>query len=119
MRSDASNAEIRSAVLIYFPRQRGAYANTLSRMRSLKTIPLLLAIAVVATSATPVAETQPRGAAPMPAAGAFRHAVNQFIEAQLKLYPVRATALGDHRFDARVNDDSTTGIAQIARQQMG
>src|SRR5207244_1441990 len=35
------------------------------------------------------------------------------IEAELKLYPERATALGDHRFDARVNDDSASGIAQI------
>ena len=44
---------------------------------------------------------------------AFQHAVDQFIEAELKLYPERATALGDHRFDARVDDDSATGIAQI------
>jgi hypothetical protein len=49
----------------------------------------------------------------MPPASAFQHAVNQFIEAELKLYPERATALGDHRFDARVDDDSATGIAQI------
>jgi uncharacterized protein (DUF885 family) len=49
----------------------------------------------------------------MPAASAFQHAVNQFIEAELKLYPERATALGDHRFDALVDNDSTTGIAQI------
>src|SRR5712671_6302252 len=82
-------------------------------MRSSKTIPLLLAIAVVATSATLVANTELSSAAPMPPASAFQHAVNQFIEAELKLYPERATALGDHRFDARVDDDSATGIAQI------
>src|SRR5713226_10566060 len=82
-------------------------------MHSLKTIPLLLAIAVVATSATPVANKEPRSAAPMPAASAFQHAVNQFIEAELRLYPERATALGDHRFDDRVDDDSAAGIARI------
>jgi uncharacterized protein (DUF885 family) len=82
-------------------------------MRSLKTIPLLLAIAVVATSATPLGDTPLRGAATRSAATAFQHAVDQFIEAELKLYPERATALGDHRFDARVDDDSATGIAQI------
>ncbi len=82
-------------------------------MPSLKTIPLLLAIAVVATSAAPLGDTPPRSAAAMPAVTAFQHAVDQFIEAELKLYPERATALGDHRFDARVDDDSATGIAQI------
>ena len=82
-------------------------------MRSSKTITILLAIAVVATSATLVANTERRGAAPVPAVSAFQEAVNQFIEAELKLYPERATALGDHRFDARVDDDSATGIAQI------
>jgi hypothetical protein len=82
-------------------------------MRSLKTIPLLSAIAVVATSATTLRDTPQRGAATMPAATAFQHAVDQFIEAELKLYVERATALGDHRFDARVDDDSATGIAQI------
>ncbi len=82
-------------------------------MRSFKTIPLLLAIAVVAMSAPPLGDTPLRGAAAMPAATAFQHAVDQFIEAELKLYPERATALGDHRFDGRVDDDSATGIAQI------
>jgi hypothetical protein len=38
-------------------------ANTLNRMRSLKTIPLLLAIAIVTTSATPLGDTPLRGAA--------------------------------------------------------
>jgi len=73
----------------------------------------LLAIAVVVSSATPLGDTPLRGAATMPAATAFRQAVDQFIKAELKLYPERATALGDHRFDARVDDDSATGIAQI------
>jgi hypothetical protein len=58
-------------------------------MRSLKTIPLplLLAIAVVATSATPLGDTPLRGAATMPAAPRFSTRWTNFIEAELKLYP--------------------------------
>jgi uncharacterized protein (DUF885 family) len=45
--------------------------------------------------------------------GAFQRRVNQFIEAELKLYPEWATALGEHRYDARVDDHSAPGIARI------
>jgi uncharacterized protein (DUF885 family) len=44
---------------------------------------------------------------------AFKGTINRFIEEELTLYPERATALGDHRFDARVDDDSAGGIARI------
>jgi uncharacterized protein (DUF885 family) len=44
---------------------------------------------------------------------AFQSTVHRFIEEELKLYPERATALGDHRFDARLDDDSAAGIARI------
>jgi uncharacterized protein (DUF885 family) len=46
-------------------------------------------------------------------ASAFPRTVDQFIEAELELYPERATALGDHRFDSRVDDYSAAGIARI------
>ena len=82
-------------------------------MRGLKAFLLLLAIGSIGASATPLADAQLPDGARIPAASAFQRAVNQFIEAELKLYPERATALGDHRFDARVDDDSATGIAQI------
>jgi len=41
---------------------------------------------------------------------AFRAQIKQFVEAELQLYPERATALGDHRFDDRVDDMSARGI---------
>ncbi len=82
-------------------------------MRGLKAFLLLLAIGSIGTSATPLADAQVPDGARIPAASAFQRAVNQFIEAELKIYPERATALGDHRFDARVDDDSEAGIARI------
>jgi uncharacterized protein (DUF885 family) len=41
---------------------------------------------------------------------AFRAQVAQFIQAELELNPERATHLGDHRFDDRVDDVSARGI---------
>ena len=72
-------------------------------MRGLKAFLLLLAIGSIGASATPLADAHLPDGARLPAASAFQRAVNQFIEAELKLYPERATALGDHRFDARVD----------------
>ena len=43
---------------------------------------------------------------------AFRAQANEFIEAELRLYPERATALGDHRYDDRLADLSP-GRAEI------
>lgn len=82
-------------------------------MRGLKAIVLVLAIEVVGTSATLLADAQLGGGARVPEASAFQRTVNQFIETELKLYPERATALGDHRFDTRVDDRSAAGIARI------
>ena len=49
-----------------------------------------------------------------PASGdaAFRAAVDSFIESELRMFPERATQLGDHRFDNRVDDVSAHGIAE-------
>jgi uncharacterized protein (DUF885 family) len=44
---------------------------------------------------------------------AFRAQVKQFVEAELQLYPERATHLGDHRFDERVDDLSANGIGHV------
>jgi uncharacterized protein (DUF885 family) len=44
---------------------------------------------------------------------AFRAQVTQFIEAEMRLYPERATRLGDHRFDDRVDDLSSNGIGEV------
>ncbi|HYR78956.1 MAG TPA: hypothetical protein VEO55_03070, partial [Candidatus Dormibacteraeota bacterium] len=35
---------------------------------------------------------------------AFRAQAKEFIEAELRLYPERATALGDHRYDNQLAD---------------
>jgi uncharacterized protein (DUF885 family) len=47
-----------------------------------------------------------------PGDAAFRAAVSQFIDSELRLFPERATALGDHRFDDRIDDVSADGIAE-------
>ena len=43
---------------------------------------------------------------------AFRAAVDLFIESELQTFPERATQLGDHRFDDRIDDVSAHGIAE-------
>lgn len=43
--------------------------------------------------------------------GAFVALGREYIEKYLRLYPERATALGDHRFDGRLNDYSAAGVA--------
>jgi uncharacterized protein (DUF885 family) len=45
----------------------------------------------------------------------FREHVTQFVETEMQLYPERATQLGDHRFDDRVDDMSTQGIDDVIR----
>src|SRR5579885_245959 len=45
----------------------------------------------------------------------FRQAVDKFIESELKMFPERATELGDHRFDDRLDDISAAGIAAEIR----
>ncbi len=44
---------------------------------------------------------------------AFRARADEFIQSELKLFPEHATALGDHRYDTRVNDRSQAGIALV------
>ncbi|MDO8434848.1 MAG: DUF885 domain-containing protein [Candidatus Binatus sp.] len=46
-------------------------------------------------------------------AARFHQETAEFIEAELRLYPERATALGDHRFDDRVNDLSRAGATAV------
>jgi uncharacterized protein (DUF885 family) len=46
---------------------------------------------------------------------AFRNAVAEFIESELRMFPERATNLGDHRYDTRIDDLSAAGIADEAR----
>ncbi|HLX05326.1 MAG TPA: DUF885 domain-containing protein [Candidatus Binatus sp.] len=43
----------------------------------------------------------------------FRVHVTQFVETEMQLYPERATQLGDHRFDDRVDDMSAQGIDEV------
>jgi uncharacterized protein (DUF885 family) len=53
----------------------------------------------------------PRAETPDSADAGFRAAVDHFIESELRMFPERATQLGDHRFDDRVDDLSLHGIA--------
>ena len=63
-----------------------------------------------------VAIAMPAGAETESAADrAFRAQVTQFIQAELELNPERATHLGDHRFDDRVDDVSARGIDEAIR----
>jgi uncharacterized protein (DUF885 family) len=52
-----------------------------------------------------------------PATGdaAFRGAVDEFIESELRMFPERATQLGDHRFDNGIDDVSAQGLAAEIR----
>src|SRR5262249_43218548 len=84
-----------------------------TQMRSSKPLVILLAIAVLGIPTTPVADPQPFNSETALVASKFQTDVNQFIEAELKLYPERATELGDHRFDHQVNDESAAGVARI------
>jgi uncharacterized protein (DUF885 family) len=43
----------------------------------------------------------------------FRAQASEFIEAELRLYPERATALGDHRYDNQLDDLSSDAFAQV------
>src|SRR5689334_17164716 len=93
--------------------QRRLHASTLGCMRGVKTNLFLVVIWVGGTTATPRVGAQLPESAGMLEERAFQGKVNRFIEEELKLYPERATALGDHRFDARLDDDSAAGIARI------
>lgn len=67
-----------------------------------------LALALVVSAAAPAlvdTESAPDRA--------FRAQVNQYVQAELQLYPERATHLGDHRFDDRVDDLSANGIGRV------
>ena len=71
---------------------------------------LTVALALILSIAAPTtAETE---SAPN---RAFRTQVSQFVQAELQLYPERATRLGDHRFDDRVDDMSAQGIDAVIR----
>ncbi len=79
-----------------------------------------IALLVVATPGSPnagapaplaehAASPAPRGDAP------FRKTVAGFIDSEMRMFPERATAEGDHRFDARVDDLSAAGVAAVVR----
>ena len=69
-----------------------------------------LALALVVAIAAPA-----RADAPSAADSAFQAQVEQFVQTELRLYPERATRLGDHRFDDRVDDQSAHGVDEVIR----
>ena len=80
------------------------------RASAIFTARLAVAIALVVSLAAPAIGNDP--SAPD---RAFRAQVTQFVEAELQLYPERATHLGDHRFDDRVDDVTAGGIDEVIR----
>ncbi len=70
------------------------------------TLAIAVVIAVIAPATAPAESASDR---------AFRAQVEQFVQAELQLYPERATHLGDHRFDDRVDDVSADGIDKVIR----
>ncbi|HYK63476.1 MAG TPA: DUF885 domain-containing protein, partial [Patescibacteria group bacterium] len=64
-----------------------------------------LALAIALAVVTPA-----HADAPSAADRTFREQVEQFVQAELLLYPERATHLGDHSFDNRIDDLSAHGI---------
>jgi uncharacterized protein (DUF885 family) len=69
---------------------------------------MLAASRVASAQAPPVAAAQPTQAD-----NAFQKQSAAFIEAELRLYPERATALGDHRYDNRIDDRSRSGFQAV------
>jgi uncharacterized protein (DUF885 family) len=84
-------------------------------MQTLKAPVILAALLLLSLAICPTAFTEQPAPAPA-AAGAdsnFHAKIREFIQEELRLYPEFATALGDHRYDDRVDDDSAQGIARI------
>jgi uncharacterized protein (DUF885 family) len=69
-----------------------------------------LALTLVVAIAAPA-----RADAPSAADSAFKAQVAQFVQVELRLYPERATRLGDHRYDDRVDDQSARGVDEVIR----
>jgi len=73
----------------------------------MKTAARLATALVVLFAAPAFAET------PSAADRAFRKQVSEFVQIELQLYPERATHLGDHRFDDRVDNLNASGIEEV------
>ena len=79
-------------------------------------VSLLVSIAIIVSIAAP-AKPQPTSSGPAQIEPApdrvFRAQAAEFVEAELRLYPERATRLGDHRYDDQVGDLSANGIDNV------
>jgi uncharacterized protein (DUF885 family) len=94
-------------------RQRRASLRLASALAIAAAIVPAISRRAYAGAPTPSAQ---RAIAPAPRGdAAFRKAVAAFIDSEMRIFPERATAEGDHRFDTRVNDLSTAGIAAVVR----
>jgi len=76
--------------------------------------PVLVLIGVGDMPAIPRVDAQSLESASMRRSARSRHS-QRFIEEELRIFPERATALGDHRFDARVEDDSALESCESSR----
>src|SRR5690242_7059652 len=73
---------------------------------------ILLCLLLVGHHVNSQAAQDPPASPPSSADSTFRAQAQEFIEAELRLYPERATALGDHRYDDQLADLSP-GRAEI------
>jgi len=73
----------------------------------------LACIVLLASSFSPTLADATANRTNSDSSASFRKQTADFIEAETRLYPEHATALGDHRFDDQIDDLSAAGAANV------
>ncbi len=73
----------------------------------------LACIVLLASSFSPTLADATANRTNSDSSASFRKQTADFIEAEMRLYPEHATALGDHRFDDQIDDLSAAGAADV------
>jgi uncharacterized protein (DUF885 family) len=86
-------------------------------MQTLKAPVIFLALLLLALPPSSIAFAEEQLPAPgaEPTDSGFHAKANEFIQEEMRLYPEFATALGNHLYDDRVDDDSAQGVARIIK----
>src|SRR5258708_4205598 len=98
------------------PTWKAARIRTSAASAALVLAQILAGLFLIAHLVTPAAGQQHSTIQAKPASSAdsaFRAQVAEFVEAEMQLYPERATRLGDHRFDNQLNDLSASGLDRV------
>jgi hypothetical protein len=91
------------------------HSDGISAMRFTKIVPFYLpraaclCLAAVLASCAPQAQRMPTPTGPSAADIAFQSLSRRYFDEVLALQPVQATALGDHRYDDKLDDVSAAG----------